>query len=435
MEKIKDKIVRKDNISNDNDNSINVNGNKCDVVNANKIANLNTQIFCVSLFNKLKNRIQTAHEIKALERKISSCMDADRTLEYKIELINKYFLIGNYNKVVFLQQELLTHHIPTNISVMLLKNICISLSITNNHQQLIQLIEKIFNSPIILSIQDIVFFKTYKGFCNFELKEYKKTIEIFDSISNLDIDDEKKYASIIVKTNSYIALKDYNNALSSICNIFDYINQRNIYIFYSVLNLIFFEQNNKDLCEQVLRIRKLIKNKKKFNFQECLFIGQKTDIIAYKTNKKEFFKFSIKFYKQALKKTMNQKYISKILFYIAVDYLELKNFYKAKGYFKIAIKNCTENNKIIDYLEGLAYSYFMTGMYDESIKIFKELLKHTDKFSEANIFCFLAMNYLKKNNLQMAQQYIKKSYLSDKNKKSIQDEYIKIMRIKEGKIL
>lgn len=386
----------------------------------------------------LKNKIKSILGIFTLNLKILFNSNVVDTTKYKIELLNEYSKINNYNKVIHLYENLFSTYTFDNTNIQLLKNVCSAYNNKKKYSNLLVTVDRIFES-ISLSKEDISFFKMYKGIACLALKQIDKYRKEIDSIYDIEIDNKEKYVIFITLTVVLIGLEEYNEAFYTITKSIEFIpkEDESLYKYYSLLSVIFFKIKEDKAAKLSLNLRKLMEKENTLSFKQCYYVALGNFKIAYKMQKNEFYNISIKYLKKAVRLSKNDKQLTVCFILLQDCFSSMQKYYQARGYTKLVIKHTNSKTLKAKYTQMLSAFYFKTDEFEKSLKTSMDLLNHLDIFEESFVLASIAINHFQLNKFEEAENNIKRAKLLNSKNKDIQDVintyYEVIITSKKGK--
>lgn len=382
----------------------------------------NKKDVCLNRTGGIQDKVKTILKIFTLNLKILFNSNVVDTTTCQIELINEYFKINNYTKVIYLYEKLFSTYTFDNTNIQLLKNVCSSYNNKKNFSKLLKTVERIFKS-ISLSQEDLSFFKMYKGIAFLGLKQIDKYKIEIDSIYDLKIDNKEKYAIFITLTVVFIGLEEYNEALYTISKAIEFISKEDefLYKYYSLLSVVFFKTKENKVAKLSLKLRKLMEKKNELNFAQYYYVGLGNFQIAERMQKSEFYNIAVKYLKKAVRLAQNNKQLTVCFILLKDCYSCMQKYYQARGFTKLVIKYTNSKTLKVKYKQAISAFYFYTEEYKKSLETSIDLLNHLDIFEESFVLASIAINQFKLNMFQEAEKNIKRAKLLNSKDKDIQD--------------
>ena len=364
----------------------------------------------------------TIFNIITLNLKILFNINSVELNKNRIQLLNEYFKINNYNRVIKLYEKMLLTFDFNNSDVQLLKNICSAYNNTKNFTKLLITIEKIFELKF-LSKEDICYFRMYKGISFLALKQFDKYKREMNLIYDIDISDKEKYQIFITLTFVFIELKEYDEAFNILLKAIEFIPIQDefLYKYYSVLSVVLFKKKENKIAKLSLKLRKLMENGNNLVFEQYYYIALSNFKIAERMQKNEIYNISVKYLQKAARLAQNNKQLTVCFILLQDCFSSMQKYYRAKGYAKLVIKYTNSKTLKVKYTQMLSAFYFKTNEFAKSLATSEKLLNHLDIFEESFVLASIAINQYKLNQFEEAEKNIKKAKLLNSNTKSIKD--------------
>ena len=343
---------------------------------------------------------------------------------YLAKIIEYYFYISNFKNVIINYEKL--QQITDSNTIKELKILDYVISSYYNLGRYKEIINLLKHE--LINKDDLIFFDEYSlysllAMCMHLTGNSIEAKEILENLINKEQCDITKkcvlylqIAHICIDNKQFI---DFNNNIEK---ALDYMNKECNFYLFSILVLLFLEENNKIITKKILKIRKILNNN--LNYEKILYIADEMKLTAEDTKKMFFYKIAISFYKQLfLYKHKRYINIEEILYSLSKSYYEIEKYHNASRYLNLLIKISKLSDKISLYLL-LANAYYKQQKYEQAIVIFEMLLKDS-RICLGRIYYNLSYCYFYNKQYDKAKQAIKHAM----NENDLEEE--NIIQLKE----